>query len=200
MSNRIKYTTSRTGEMRKHYLRQADVEVLLARLPEELYERLRAVHFNDQARGNRCLGYVTRGRREIAICALPQRVSLTRFLVKRPGRQRVRGAPQDFGAVRGVQWPETAVRRFLLYEVFLHELGHLQIVDPNAKEPRRRFASEGMAQVFANTMRKQLWSTPLDHPDPIHNRATEGEWEQAARQVALARDPIHAGPVWTAGD
>jgi len=74
-----------------------------------------------------------------------------------------------FGAVRGTQWPRLAVRRFLLYEVFLHELGHLQIVNPKAKTPRRRFASETLAQEFANHWRGILWAKPFDHPDSVHN-------------------------------
>ena len=69
----------------------------------------------------------------------------------------------------GKQWPRLAVRRFFLYDVFLHELGHLQIVDPDAKTPRRRFASETLAWRFANQWRRKLWLEHFDHPDPVHN-------------------------------
>lgn len=166
----IKFTFSRTGAGRKHYLNEEDVRVLLARLPEELWERLRAVHFNDRAWGRRRLGYVNEGHREIAICALPERVS--------PSRIDVRQSPSCFGAIRGRQWPAIAVRRFMLYEVFLHELGHLQIVEPSAREVRRRFAGERKAQEFADYWRERLWSSWFDHADPVHNRAGRNEVEQ----------------------
>jgi hypothetical protein len=110
---------------RRHFVSAEDVDVVLARLPEESWARLRAVHFNDRGWGGRCAGYVNRGRREIALCAMPNRVSLTRYSVRR--------SPHVFGAERGRVWSETAVRRFMLYEVFLHELGHLQIIDPKAR-------------------------------------------------------------------
>jgi hypothetical protein len=61
------------------------------------------------------------------------------------------------------------VRRFFLYDVFLHELGHLQVIDPAAKNLKRRFASETLAEEFANRWRRSLWSKHFDHPDPIHN-------------------------------
>ena len=77
---RISYTTHRPGERRRHYIDQQDVETLLSRLPPDLWSRLQRVHFNDRGRGCRTLGYVDMGRREVAICALPLRVSLTRFL------------------------------------------------------------------------------------------------------------------------
>jgi hypothetical protein len=126
------------------------VRILLSRLPEELWGKLRAVHFNDRALGRRRLGYVTMGHREITICAIPSRVSLSACVVRR--------SPRPFGAARGRQWPDIAVRRFMLCDVFLHELGHLQIVVPKAKRVRRRFASETKAQEFADYWREKLWS------------------------------------------
>jgi hypothetical protein len=57
----------------------------------------------------------------------------------------------------------------MLYDVFLHELGHLQIIDPNARRLKRKFASETKAQEFADGWRNELWSKRFDHPDPIHN-------------------------------
>lgn len=140
-----------------------DVAVVLSRLPEAATARLRAVHFTDDARGNRRLGYTTtRGRREIALCALPPRVSLN---------PAIRG-PQSaltFGAVKGTQWPTLAVRRFMLYDVLLHEIGHLQTVDDAAPSARRRFADERRAQEFAEGWREELWSCHFDHADPVHN-------------------------------
>ena len=173
----IKFSYSRTGAGRKHYLTEQDVRVVLSRLPVELWERLRAVHFNDRAWGRRTLGYVNMGHREIAICALPPQVSLTR----------ARGAPDEFGAVRGQRWPELAVRRRLLYGTFLHELGHLQIVIPKANRVRRRFAGETRAQQFANFWRRQLWARRFDHPDPVHNSPSLTEQELMAALVRQQR-------------
>jgi hypothetical protein len=179
--SRVAYSYRRPGELRKHYLGEHDVEVLLDRLPPELWGRLRAVHFNDRGRGVRCLGYVNRGRREIAICALPPRVSLARFLDRQ--------SPRQFGALRGCQWPETAVRRFLLYDVFLHELGHLQVVDLEARAERRRFASQTKAQEFADEWRARLWAGPFAHPDPIHNPPSKMELELFQHEVQLRTSP-----------
>src|SRR5262245_44306593 len=123
---KIKFSTTIPGGDRRHYLTEEDVKVILSRLPEETWQRLRAVHFNDQARGNRLLGYVTDGRREIAICALPPRISLSDILTPRQ-------SCEQFGARRGEKWPMLAIRRFLLYDVFLHELGHLQVVNESTK-------------------------------------------------------------------
>jgi hypothetical protein len=177
----IKFSFSRTGEKRKHYLTEEDVKVLLSRLPDETWERLRAVHFNDRGRGCRMLGYVNMGHREIAICALPPRVSLTRFLVYPSSNvNRLRESPRAFGALRGQQWPELAVRRFQLYDVFLHELGHLQIIDPAATRLRRKFASETKAQEFADFWRDRLWATHFDHPNPVHNPPTNEELEEVS--------------------
>lgn len=153
----------------------ADVAVVLSRLPEEPTARLRAVHFTDEARGNRRLGYTTtRGRREIALCALPPRVSLNAA---------IRG-PQGaltFGAVKGAQWPTLAVRRFMLYDVLLHEIGHLQIVDDAAPSARRRFADERRAQEFADGWREELWSSHFDHADPVHNPPSTEEMDALPR-------------------
>ncbi len=181
MKKTIKYCTKPAGHLRRHYLFAADVDVLLSRLPERVCRRLRAVHFNDRARGRRTLGYVNMGHREIAICALPLRVSLATCLVSSPPTDcQLRRSPRDFGAVRGRRWPETAVRRFLLYDVFLHELGHLQEIDPAARRIRRRFAGETKAQEFADYWRARLWSNWFDHADPIHNRPTAAELKALA--------------------
>ncbi len=179
--SKITYSYRRPGELRKHYLGEHDVEVLLARLPPELWVRLRAVHFNDRGIGVRCLGYVNGGRREIAICALPPRVSLARFLDRQ--------SPRQFGALRGHQWPETAVRRFLLYDVFLHELGHLQVIDPEARTERRRFAGQTKAQEFADEWRARLWAEPFAHPDRIHNPPSEMELELLRHEMQLRTSP-----------
>ena len=162
MARNVAFSSTAPQGDRIQHVTEDDVRAVLGRLPEDTYKRLRRVHFNDQSRGARVLGYVNRGRREIALCALPPRMSLTRFLVK--GQ-----SPRDFGARRGSQWPQVAIRRFLLYDTFLHELGHLQIVLEHAKSERRKFAMETKAQEFAVSWCRTLWSEPFDHPDPVHN-------------------------------
>jgi hypothetical protein len=121
----VKFSTSSPGADRIHYVNEDDIRIVLSRLPDELWDRLRTVHFNDRSRGARVLGYVNRGRRDIALCALPPRMSLIQAL--RNGQR-----PEEFGARRGEKWPRLAIRRFMLYDVFLHELGHLQLIDEDA--------------------------------------------------------------------
>jgi hypothetical protein len=84
-------------------------------------------------------------------------------------------APEKFGARRGQKWSALAIRRFLLYEVFLHELGHLQPVDLRARSDRLKFARETKAEEFAVEWCARLWSVPYDHPDPAHNPPTAEE-------------------------
>ena len=149
---------------RIHYVNQADVEVVLSRLPEELWQRLRWVRFDDRAWFMRLLGCVNRGRNEITLCALPPRVSLTAVC------RHDRNSTAEFGAEFGVQWPVVAARRFMLYDVLLHEIGHLQVFDARRPSRRLRFYREKLAQEFANSWRRRLWSAPFNHPDPVHNR------------------------------
>ena len=63
----------------------------------------------------------------------------------------------------------------MLYEVFLHELGHLQVIDAEATTERRKYAMETKAQEFAMGWCKRLWSERFDHPDPAHNPPSEVE-------------------------
>lgn len=168
MNREVRFSISPPGGDRVHHLCEDDVRLVLSRLPAEARSRLRAVHFNDQSRGGRRLGYVNRGRREIAMCALPPRMSLARFLVRGE-------SPRYWGARRGAQWSSMAIRRYLLYDVFLHELGHLQIVDPDAKTERRKFAMETKADEFAALWRRRLWSQSFEHPDPVHHPPTATE-------------------------
>jgi hypothetical protein len=173
MAREVKFSVIKPGGDRVHHVSEDDVRVVLSRLPGEARHRLRAVHFNDRSLGGRILGYVTRGHREITLCALPPRLSMSGVLIR--GGQ----SHKQFGAVVGFQWPRVAIRRFLLYETFLHELGHLQVVDPEAKTLRRMFARETLADEFAACWRKRLWSERFDHPDPAHN--PPGEFEQTQR-------------------
>lgn len=166
---KLSFNVIMPGCDRIHYVYEGDVLSVLMRLPDETWKRLRGVYFNDQSRGGRRLGYTeTRGRREISLCALPPRMSLTRFLI--------RGQTcEEFGARRGAQWPETAIRRFMIYDVFLHELGHLQVVDSQAKTPRRKYAAETRAEDFATYWRNQLWSEDYPSPDPAHHPPSKEE-------------------------
>lgn len=125
---------------------------------------------NDRSEGARTLGYVTPGRREIAICAVPPRTSMSRALLR--GQ-----SPRTFGAIRGWQWPPVAVKRFMLYDTFLHELGHIQLVNPKVKSERLRYARERKAEEFSEKWRKKLWSQHFDHADPVHNRPSAAELE-----------------------
>ena len=69
-------------------------------------------------------------------------------------------------------------------DVFLHELGHLQVVDDRAESQRRRFARETKAQEFAGFWRKQLWSEPFEHPDPVRNPPSESELPADTAELA----------------
>jgi hypothetical protein len=171
----MKFTVHSPGADRIHHISEEDVRVVLGRLPEELWRRLRAVHFNDPCRGGRFLGYVNRGRREIALCALPPRMSLSWIGLKG-------STPEEFGARRGEKWSALAIRRLMLYDVFLHELGHLQIIHPDARSERRKFAVEPLACEFAARWRGILWSEPFAHPDPVHNPPTAEERAATVRE------------------
>jgi hypothetical protein len=162
MSFQGRFSLSKPGADRLHYVNAEDIRIVLGRLPIEVWRRLRAVHFNDCSHGARVFGYVNQGRREISLCALPPRMSLRRMLVK--GQ-----APEQFGAKAGQKWPTLAVRRFMLYDVFFHELGHLQPINENARSLRLKFAGEKLAQTFAIEWCNRLWSEPFPHPDPVHN-------------------------------
>lgn len=140
--SKIKFSASIAGADRIHHVNADDVRTVLSRLPLELWHRLRAIHFNDRARGARVLGYVDQGHREIALCALPPRMGLSAALVK--GQ-----TPEQFGARRAQKWPVLAIRRFMLYDVLLHEIGHLQVIDEDRRSERLRFARERLAQAFA---------------------------------------------------
>lgn len=175
---KLAFNERRPGCDRVHHVNLRDIAMVLMRLPEETWERLRGVYFNDQSRGGRILGYTSkRGRREISLCALPPRMSLTRFLT--------RGQTcEEFGARRGAQWPQVAIRRFLIYDVFLHEVGHLQVVDPRAGSARRKFADETRADGFSSYWRNRLWSEDVPSADPAHHPPSR---EELAGPGILAR-------------
>jgi hypothetical protein len=167
---KLTFSVSAVGADRIHFVNEEDVRVVLGRLPLELWERLRAIHFNDRGWGGRIFGYVTPAHREIALCALPPRMSLQRVLAK--GQR-----PEQFGVKHGRSWSPLAIRRFMLYNVLLHELGHLQLINGNARSERLRFAREKLAQSFAMQWCKRLWSQYFPHPDPVHNPPSMEELE-----------------------
>jgi hypothetical protein len=173
---RVRFSSLTPGADRTHYVNAEDVRIVLGRLPIEVWHRVRAVHFNDRSRGARTLGYVNQGLREIALCALPPRMSLKAALAK--GQ-----TPEQFGAKRGQKWPALAVRRFMLYDVLLHELGHLQLIDGDAPSKRLRFAREKFAQMFAAQWCSRLWSVQFPHPDPVHNPPSSEELRVCSSEV-----------------
>lgn len=163
---------------------------MLNRLPSELIDRIKAIHFNDNGGGRRILGYTTtNGRREITLCAQPPRVSFFRVLVQRGEKK----SPEDFGATRNYQWPPLAVRRLFLYNTLLHEIGHLQVIDPRAKTNRRMFADETMAEEFADNWREKLWSEEFLHPDPVHNRPSRVELDEVVEKWPAAHQAYKHG-------
>ena len=168
------------------YVSPSDVNVVLSRIPQEFRTRVRDVFLSNKSFGVRILGSVRiRGRRDITLYSvLPPRVSLRWYLGK--GRNAA-----EFGAPRQGQWPPWAVRRFLLYDTLLHELGHLQLVRPKGRGWKRKFASESLADEFATTWRREIYATPFDHPDPVHNSPTDDElgmlplWERLDKTQRL---------------
>jgi hypothetical protein len=151
------------------YIDMREVEVVIERVPVEYRTRIRDI-FRRRSSDAKVLGGVTtRGRRDIELSTrLPIRVSLGRYL---HGGQ----SAEEFGAPKQGQWPPWAVRRFLLYDVLLHEIGHLQVVDEKASRVQRKFASETRAQEFSDEMRRTLYSEHFDHADPIHNAPAAAE-------------------------
>lgn len=184
---KIHFTSRPPACDRRHFVDEDDVRVVLSRLPEELWRRLRGVHFNDRSRGRHTLAYTNRGRREIGLCALPPRISLGSALM------RYGGSPERFGAVKGCQWPTRAVRRFMLYDTLLHEIGHFQIIDEKARSVRRKFAMETKAQEFSDFWRDRLWSSPFEHPDPVHNPPAEAEVNAVKEHWAEAHGEYKKG-------
>ena len=169
------------------YVSRSDIEIAINRIPEEYRKRLRDITTWHRSNGVRKLGFVRRkGRRDINLCImLPPRVSLGRYL--RKGQ-----SAKEFGAPSRGQWTPWAVRRFMLYDVLLHELGHLQLINPKSKNWNRKYASETLAQDFADVWRRKLFMEPFEHPDPIHNSPTDAElswisiWESLNKKQRFA--------------
>lgn len=152
------------------FVNDDDICAVLRRLPAEPKSRLGRVRLRSSA-ATRVLGYVTaRGRRDIVLaCRLPPRVSLRQFMYG--GHFAV-----DYGAPNRGQWPPWAVKRYLLFGVLLHELGHLQAVKPDVGQ-KRGFAGETKADEFALKWRDALWAKGCDERDPAYHAPSEGEIE-----------------------
>src|SRR6476661_516990 len=102
MLSRVRFSYSPPGGDRVYHVDADDVRTVLARLPDDMLCGLRGVHFNDRSFGRRILGYANIASGDIALCALPPRVSFTRAM-------RMGQTPELFGAVRGRQWPSLAI-------------------------------------------------------------------------------------------
>jgi hypothetical protein len=181
MTKKIKFTHTKPGADRIHYVKEKEVLTVLNRLPQHLWDGLRAIHFNDKSQGGRILGYTGEQRRrsyEISLCAQPPRFSISASLLRKK-------SPSIFGAKRGKQWPKLAVRRFILYDVLLHEIGHNQIIDPKAKSIRRKYAQEKKSDEFATYWRRLLWTNYFDHPDPVHNPPSKEELEKIGKEEEI---------------
>jgi tetratricopeptide (TPR) repeat protein len=81
-----------------------------------------------------------------------------------------------------------------LYDVFLHELGHLQVVHADETSERRKFAMETRAQEFAMEWCQRLWSKPFDHPDPVHNIPTKAEFDDHDPELTELERRVRADP------
>lgn len=178
-----------------------EVRSVLNRLPREVWGFVRTVYFRDAIGQRGCLGYACFRDSSLTLTALPRRFSFSRYCERQECR------PEEFGATFGRQWPELAVRRFLLYYVLLHELAHLQKL-PGGGNPGERMARE-----FAHYWREQLWSYPFDDSkDPVHLPPPLKEQQPAnpgadwlierdriseAREVLLSQ-PLPEDPSWRA--
>jgi hypothetical protein len=156
------------------YLTSRDIAIVMGRVPVEFKTHIGDVLQRRSSDGKHLGSARPGGTGDITICSmLPVRVSLGRYSY--PGQ-----SPAEFGAPKLGQWPPWAVRRFLLYDVLLHEIGHLQIVGKGAWVNRRNFAKETRAREFADELRRTLFSEPFQHSDPIHNAPTNAEMSTLA--------------------
>ncbi len=142
----------------RQYVEEADIQAILPRLPEETWGHLRRVRFRDGADAGGRLGDVVTGPEpEIVLHAQAYRVSLAPYV----GRGET---PETYGAVGGCRWPVLAIRRFLLYNVLLSQLGRLQRGEAGTND-----------RTFAEHWRGELWSRQSDDFDPVHHAPTEKE-------------------------
>ena len=179
---------------RLSFIDVTDVDIVLGRLPSRCLDRLGDISLCGNSKGGRRLGFgLTHGRRDVTLCArLPIRISMRELM-----REGARAT--DFGAPDRGQWPPWAVRRLMLYSVLLHEIGHLQVVRDSPRD-KRRFASETLANAFANDLRGELYSTPFEHTDPVHNAPTDQELAMIPWWESLDKEDRGRLALWVCGD
>ena len=103
----------------RQYIEETEIEALLSHLPDATWQDLHRVRFKNGAdTGGRLGDVATHPDSEIVIFAQAYRVSLTPYL----GRDET---PETYGAVDGSRWPVLAIKRFMLYNVLLAQLGRL---------------------------------------------------------------------------
>jgi tetratricopeptide (TPR) repeat protein len=85
----------------------------------------------------------------------------------------------------------------MLYEVLLHEIGHLQVVEATARNARRKFADEKYAVDFAQEWRATLWAGDKDRVDSSHHPPSAEELSRLdAGWLAAVRDGEVAERLW----
>ena len=154
----IEFVRDEVSSHFRQYVEETEIEALLAQLPEETRRDLHRVRFkNGVDTGGRLGDIASDPDPEIVIYAQAYRVSLTPYL----GRDET---PETYGAVDGCRWPVLAIKRFVLYNVLLTQLGRLQVG-----------ASGASGEQFAGHWRRELWSREPDDSDAVHRAPTEKE-------------------------
>ncbi len=191
--DRIDFVREPTDGHLRHFVEEADLRVVLSRLHASDWERLKRVVLRRQIGDDRRLGLATGPERtEVHLCALPHRLDLTPYLASDQ-------EAESFGALAGRNWPASAVRRFMLYGVFLQELGHLQVLRPDAASSRHHYASAAHASAFARERREQLWSSPCGHADVAHRPASKEETRELRGGWVDAEEEFNAGQEFERG-
>jgi len=168
------------------YLKKEDVLTLLNRLPLKEYEHLKSVTFKT-CEGADAYGFVYHRRpTSIVICDQSARTSIRNATAKR-------GSLEEFGALNNRKWPTLALRRYLLYHTFLHELRHTQLLENGKKRTRDKMPLEKQADEYADHWRGELYQNYFKHPDPIHNLPSKTEKECLRKYWPTAMDFLQKG-------
>jgi|GEM_PF-4884861 len=178
-SQEIFFHYGRMGSDLYQYLHREDILVLLNRLPLKEYEHLRSVTFKTCKGGNAFGRVYSKRITGIIICDIASRISISH---PKPTKDCL----FEYGAIQSLKWPTIAVRRFMLYDVFLHELRHTQIIHPEKKETRYKIPKERLAHEYADYWRGELYQEKFDHPDPVHNLPSEEEKEKLQQYWPIA--------------
>ncbi|MEM8523532.1 MAG: hypothetical protein AAGG68_02755 [Bacteroidota bacterium] len=168
------------------YLRREDVLILLNRLPVEEYAHLKSVTFKT-CEGADAYGFVYHRRPTgIVICDQSRRTTIRTISAKR-------GSLEEFGALNNIKWPTLAIRRYLLYHTFLHELRHTQLLENGKKRTRDKMPLEKQANEYADYWRGELYQNHFEHPDPVHNLPSEAEKERLQQYWPKAMEYLQKG-------